>query len=317
MCYKSPGARCETHAIRQQEAADKAVRDSYQEFRKIDNEISKKIRSDFNFEDTAEGKRLKQKASKAWVKYKAKEEKRKSKDIDPDATKGGIKRLKAELKSFLENKSGSTDDSIHTDYLRKKLSKAEAKYKLAMDAYDKENMTVDGRSPSNYGTPEGLKILKTREKKIVDSINNASSEELKQKRIEKLDAIKAQIGHAIATQEAVKLGYIRESAAAVVENRNNLLRARKELSEERQFRIPLQTGKDKHSPKNKELVKNWRSSKGETLNQLHALELESKSALYWGKMSPSEYKKSIEWSAKHAAEVAQGYNKGAGSWAGD
>lgn len=315
MCYTA-GPRCEVHAIEKEKALSKKTTKAFKKYDDLDKELTAETKKNPSFEDTKAGKSLLKKRSVAHqVSMKNAKELLSIQD-DAYATKGGIKKIKDQIKAI---DVGSTDNGIHKGFLQTRLAKAEKTYKASMDAYDVRNGTVDGRKPSTYGTPSGEKILIERGNKIYKKLKMATTDAEKKALEEKLHATMEQVEHSRMTQKAVSDGHVRVEAASLAINKMKLASVEKQFNDYRKFSDKFYSDMTAGKRSGRELgvLNSWRSDKGFSIMELNRLKNQANASIRYGKMSKKERDASDQQNSMMASAIAATYNRGAGSWTGD
>jgi hypothetical protein len=181
MCYKSPGPRCYSHGKEDYDKKEKAFVDATIIAVKTgEPEAMKKA-------DTAKSELVKA-------------------EMDMYATKEGLGVLKDKLDKQFENKE-ITGNQRHDQYYE-----AKAVYKNKMDAYDKENKTVDGRKPSKEYHAEDQRGLALRINEYSVMLGEMKQNRNQQAGAAKLsgviDRLQKRLEHARATKAHMTNGYL-------------------------------------------------------------------------------------------------------------
>lgn len=218
MCYAQPGPRCEAHA-----------KEKYQALQvKTDNKLvklndAKKAVEDYetanpdSYENSKKHASLKKKSENLWTEHIYADAQSRQARREMDATSGGLQSLKSELRAYSLNPTGT--DSGERIKLQQRIAAGEKAFNSKMMAYDVANGTVNGRKPSPYGSPEGLKMLQKPVQKANDEYKKAITGEEKVAALEKHKAAKKSFDHAKLTYERVREGKVDPDKASYRENR--------------------------------------------------------------------------------------------------
>lgn len=218
MCYAQPGPRCEAHA-----------KEKYQALKvKSDNKLVKlndaqKAVEDYkkanpdSYENSKKHANLRKKSETLWTEHIYAEAQTRKARKEMDATSGGLQTLKSELRIYAEDPTGT--DTAERIKLQQRIAVGEKTYNKKMMEFDTVNGTVNGRKPSPYGSPEGLKMLQKPVQKANDEYKKAITGEEKKAAMEKHKAAKKSLEHAKLTYERVKQGKVDPDKASYRENR--------------------------------------------------------------------------------------------------
>lgn len=215
MCYASPGPRCEAHAKDRFNALSRKAASKLDKF----NEAEKAVKSfeaenPDTYEDSKKYKGLEKKRNTLYSEHIYADAQARAARREMDATSGGLASLKAELKA-----TDNLQDPSASIRLQMRIAAGEKTYNKKMMAYDVTNGTVNGRQPSPYGSPEGLKMLNKPLQKANEEYNKAITGPEKVAAMEKQKAAKKSLDHAKLTYERVKQGKVDPDKASYRENR--------------------------------------------------------------------------------------------------
>lgn len=344
MCYKSPGPRCQGHAIERVQALSNKAGKEWQEVRNVENELETLEKNDpQGYKDSKEYKKMKKKETSLREKWKATGKELQEAKEEVDATKGGIADLKSKIaKARYEGRT--SDDAMHLAHLQNRLAKGEKTYHEKALAYDKENGTVDTRKPSPYGSKEGVSLLNARAQKAIDKAKAATSEEEADKYRKQAYALVEQTKHARLTKEYAEKGICDPFKATLATDKIALDKVTKKYDrlykENTEWRKNWEQGdyKKLQDFRKEALTKATRSrwtkavkeeeqrlvqqseasrynpkNKGINMMELAKERDKLKARVSWAEKSPEERAETVRRNNRIAAD----YGKGPGSWTGD
>ena len=220
MCYASPGPRCENHAKERHAKLQAKTVATWQKVSAVEKEKSEMVKNNPKARETKEYQKLEDKHEVLFNTWKEQGDAASEAKKEIDATRGGIKALTTQIMEH--HNDGSSDAAIHHDYLMRRRSAGEKIYKERMLAYDIQNGTVDGRTPSPYGDDAGVKKLRDKTRKLKDAYDN-STEHVKRDAIyEKYKVANKALDHAVKTRNYVTRGLISPYKASLNTNQDML-----------------------------------------------------------------------------------------------
>lgn len=215
MCYASPGPRCEAHAKDRFNALSIKASSKLEKFNEADKEMkSYASENPDTYKDSKKYKNLEKKRNSLYSEQIHADAEARAARREMDATSGGLASLKSELKAHTIE-----DDPAERIKLQMRIEAGEKTYSKKMMAYDIAKGTVNGRQPSPYGSPEGLKMLKKPLQKANEEYDKAITGPEKKAAMEKQKAARKSLEHAKLTYERVKQGKVDPDKASYRENR--------------------------------------------------------------------------------------------------
>ena len=222
MCYAHPGPRCEAHAKDRFNALSRKATAKLEKFNEADKVLkSYEAENPDTYKDTKKHKTLEKKRNDLYSEHLHVDAQARQARREMDATSGGLKTLRSQLRTLTDNRfdTGAEIDSSSRIKLQMRIEAGEKTYQKKMMAYDVTNGTVNGRQPSPYGSPEGLKMLNKPLQKANEEYNKAITGPEKVAAMEKQKAAKKSLDHAKLTYERVKQGKVDPDKASYRENR--------------------------------------------------------------------------------------------------
>lgn len=223
MCYASPGPRCQGHAQKRHDAIQAKTQEAWNKVRKVEDEIKSTGEADNGSKAYAKLLKKRDNLYGAWLDSSKKQQDAK-KEID--ATHGGLNDIRVKIAEI--SKDGSTDASLQRADLFKREKEGSRVYSERMLAYDKQEETVDGRSPSPYGDIQGIQTLTNKAKKLKAKYDNSSSPDERNKIYVKYQAAVKARDHAVKTREYASKGIINPYKASLKSNQEALKKAETE-----------------------------------------------------------------------------------------
>lgn len=194
MCLGSPYPRCPSHA---KETMDTKRSEMEQAEKELEN---------------ARYKGTPQVIDEAFRKYQNTVQEYKKAKHECDLGLDNLNALKTainDIKVHLANPGLNPTDSSY-DYSAEGLRKLELEYdglvterRRRIHAFDKMHGTVDGRKPSDYGTPDGVISLREKQEEAfsnwLDALSSGVSDEETLKRAKRIEECQEEYNHAVAT----------------------------------------------------------------------------------------------------------------------
>lgn len=219
MCYASPGPRCETHATERHDKLKAKAVDSWQKVRAVEKEMFQ-IEAEKGIPDQGkasdEYRKLAKKRNELLDKWQANSDAAREAKQEIDATSGGIKTLKREIRKH--HSDGSSEAVAHRDYLMRRLENGETAFAHKMRDYDIKNGTVDGRKPSPYGDEAGVNKLSDKVRYLKEQYDNATDNAKRNAIYEKYKTADKALDHAVKTRDYAGQGIINPYKASLNTN---------------------------------------------------------------------------------------------------
>lgn len=220
MCYASPGPRCEGHASERYEKVNEKSRQVVSDLLKTEKAIEKFEKESPDAIGTPKHKAMVKKKNKLQDDAVKFSKKTKEAREDMDATKGGMDKLRARI-AAVNAGNGTAEDTADLVTLHQRLKSGYLTFKDKMEAYDTENETVDGRSPSPYGDDKGVIMIGRKMDKIKEKYDKADSYSERTELYMKYDSLNKSRMHAVKTREHAKKGIINPYKASLKSNQED------------------------------------------------------------------------------------------------